>query len=147
MPDAWVDHDKTKIGYEIPLTRHFYMYVPPRPLEEIDAEIKAWRPRSRRCSPRSRSERGSVPLKRLADRHGLGRRLRPRELDGADLRRAASRTSMATGGARRSQNMAVSIESQSRRLSGGLVVSPGSCTKSATGDGRRSTSARATRLL
>ena len=41
VPDAWVDHDKTKIGYEIPLTRHFYRYVPPRPLEEIDAEIKA----------------------------------------------------------------------------------------------------------
>ena len=32
---------QTKIGYEIPLTRHFYKYVPPRPLEEIDAEIKA----------------------------------------------------------------------------------------------------------
>lgn len=41
MPDAWVDHAKTKIGYEIPLTRRFYRYVPPRPLEEIDAEIKA----------------------------------------------------------------------------------------------------------
>jgi type I restriction enzyme M protein len=41
VPDAWVDHDKTKIGYEIPLTRHFYKYVPPRPLEEIDAEIRA----------------------------------------------------------------------------------------------------------
>ncbi len=40
VPDAWVDHTKTKIGYEIPLTRHFYRYVPPRPLEEIDAEIK-----------------------------------------------------------------------------------------------------------
>jgi type I restriction enzyme M protein len=40
VPDAWVDHDKTKIGYEIPLTRHFYKYMPPRPLEEIDAEIK-----------------------------------------------------------------------------------------------------------
>ena len=39
-PDAWVDYDKTKIGYEIPLTRHFYKYAPPRPLEEIDAEIK-----------------------------------------------------------------------------------------------------------
>jgi type I restriction enzyme M protein len=39
--DAWVDHDRTKIGYEIPLTRHFYVYVPPRPLEEIDAEIRA----------------------------------------------------------------------------------------------------------
>jgi type I restriction enzyme M protein len=40
VPDAWVDHDKTKIGYEIPLTRHFYKYTPPRPLTEIDAEIK-----------------------------------------------------------------------------------------------------------
>ena len=41
VPDAWVDHDKTKVGYEIPLTRHFYKYTPPRPLAEIDAEIKA----------------------------------------------------------------------------------------------------------
>lgn len=40
VPDAWVDYSKTKIGYEIPLTRHFYKYVPPRPLDEIDAEIK-----------------------------------------------------------------------------------------------------------
>ncbi len=41
VPDAWIDHSKTKIGYEIPLTRHFYKYVPPRLLAEIDAEIKA----------------------------------------------------------------------------------------------------------
>jgi type I restriction enzyme M protein len=41
VPDAWVDHDRTKRGYEIPLTRYFYKYVPPRPLEEIDIEIKA----------------------------------------------------------------------------------------------------------
>ena len=41
VPDAWIDHPKTKIGYEIPLTRHFYTYTPPRPLAEIDAEIKA----------------------------------------------------------------------------------------------------------
>ena len=41
MPDAWVDHAKTKIGYEIPLTRQFYRFTPPRPLDEIDAEIKA----------------------------------------------------------------------------------------------------------
>ena len=41
VSDAWVDYGKTKIGYEIPLTRHFYVYTPPRPLEEIDAEIKA----------------------------------------------------------------------------------------------------------
>ncbi len=41
VPDAWVDHDKTKVGYEIPFTRHFYEYTPPRPLEEIEAEIRA----------------------------------------------------------------------------------------------------------
>jgi type I restriction enzyme M protein len=41
VPDAWVDDARTKIGYAIPLTRHFYKYVPPRPLAEIDAEIKA----------------------------------------------------------------------------------------------------------
>jgi type I restriction enzyme M protein len=41
VPDAWVDHGRTRIGYEIPLTRHFYKYVPPRPLDEIDAEITA----------------------------------------------------------------------------------------------------------
>jgi type I restriction enzyme M protein len=41
VPDAWVDHSRTKVGYEIPLTRRFYKYVSPRPLEEIDAEIKA----------------------------------------------------------------------------------------------------------
>ena len=41
VPDAWHDPKKTKIGYEIPLTRHFYTYNPPRPLEEIDREIKA----------------------------------------------------------------------------------------------------------
>jgi type I restriction enzyme M protein len=40
VPDAWVDHTKTKIGYEIPLTRYFYKHVQPRPLAEIDAEIK-----------------------------------------------------------------------------------------------------------
>jgi type I restriction enzyme M protein len=40
VADAWVDYDKTKVGYEIPLTRHFYKYLSPRPLVEIDAEIK-----------------------------------------------------------------------------------------------------------
>jgi len=40
VPDAWVDHTKTKVGYEVPVTRHFYRYTPPRPLPEIDAEIK-----------------------------------------------------------------------------------------------------------
>lgn len=41
VPDAWVDHSKTKVGYEIPLTRHFYTYKPPRPLEAIERDIKA----------------------------------------------------------------------------------------------------------
>ena len=41
VPDAWVDHTKTKLGYEIPFTREFYVYTPPRPLEEIDTEIEA----------------------------------------------------------------------------------------------------------
>ncbi|MFY1668830.1 type I restriction-modification system subunit M [Plantactinospora sp. WMMB334] len=41
VPDAWIDHTKTKIGYEIPFTRHFYVYKPPRPLAEIDTELKA----------------------------------------------------------------------------------------------------------
>ncbi|MCZ0989529.1 type I restriction-modification system subunit M [Streptomyces diastatochromogenes] len=40
VPDAWIDHDKTKIGYEIPLTRHFYVYTPSRPLTAIDAELR-----------------------------------------------------------------------------------------------------------
>ncbi|MFH9064502.1 N-6 DNA methylase [Streptomyces coeruleorubidus] len=41
VPDAWIDHTKTKIGYEIPFTRHFYVYKPPRPLAEIDADLKS----------------------------------------------------------------------------------------------------------
>ncbi|MBI4914923.1 MAG: SAM-dependent DNA methyltransferase [Acidobacteria bacterium] len=40
VPDAWIDHSKTKVGYEIPLNRHFYVYEPPRPLEFIEADIK-----------------------------------------------------------------------------------------------------------
>ncbi|EME68613.1 N-6 DNA methylase [Paramagnetospirillum caucaseum] len=40
VPDAWIDHDKTKIGYEIPFNRHFYVIQPPRPLEAIDADLK-----------------------------------------------------------------------------------------------------------
>ncbi|GLX96748.1 class I SAM-dependent DNA methyltransferase [Herbidospora sp. NBRC 101105] len=41
VPDAWVDYTKTKIGFEIPFTRHFYIYTPPRPLEQIDTELKS----------------------------------------------------------------------------------------------------------
>jgi type I restriction enzyme M protein len=40
VPDAWIDTTKTKIGYEIPLNRHFYRYDPPRPLEVIETDIK-----------------------------------------------------------------------------------------------------------
>lgn len=40
VPDAWIDHAKTKVGYEIPLNRHFYRYEPPRELDVIEAEIK-----------------------------------------------------------------------------------------------------------
>ena len=40
VADAWIDHDKTKVGYEIPFNRHFYVFTPPRPLEVIDAELK-----------------------------------------------------------------------------------------------------------
>jgi len=40
VPDAWIDEDKTKIGYEIPFNRHFYVFKPPRELDEIDRELK-----------------------------------------------------------------------------------------------------------
>ena len=40
VPDAWIDESKTKIGYEIPFTRHFYKYTPLRSSEEIMKEIK-----------------------------------------------------------------------------------------------------------
>ena len=40
VPDAWIDEStRDKVGYEIPFTRHFYVYKPLRPLEEIDKEI------------------------------------------------------------------------------------------------------------
>ena len=40
VPDAWMDRKKDKVGYEINFNRHFYKYKPPRPLEEIDADLK-----------------------------------------------------------------------------------------------------------
>ena len=40
VPDAWMDRSKDKVGYEINFNRHFYKYTPPRPLEEIDADLK-----------------------------------------------------------------------------------------------------------
>jgi len=47
VPDAWINADKRDdkdgeigvVGYEIPFNRHFYVYQPPRPLEEIDADL------------------------------------------------------------------------------------------------------------
>ena len=39
VPDAWVDYSKTKVGYEIPFNRHFYVYKPPRPLDQIERDI------------------------------------------------------------------------------------------------------------
>ncbi|WP_108448326.1 class I SAM-dependent DNA methyltransferase [Halomonas sp. BN3-1] len=49
VPDAWIDEDKRDpldgrigiVGFEIPFNRHFYRFTPPRPLEEIDADLKA----------------------------------------------------------------------------------------------------------
>ena len=38
--DAWIDHSKTKVGYEVPFNRHFYQYQPPRPLADIEGDIK-----------------------------------------------------------------------------------------------------------
>jgi len=40
VPDAWVDESKTKIGYEINFNRYFYKYIPPRPLEAIELDLK-----------------------------------------------------------------------------------------------------------
>ena len=48
VPDAWIDEGKVDeqdgevgvVGYEIPLNRHFYVYTPPRPLEDIEADIR-----------------------------------------------------------------------------------------------------------
>jgi type I restriction enzyme M protein len=40
VPDAWIDHEKTKVGYEIPFNRHFYVFRPPRELTKIDTDLK-----------------------------------------------------------------------------------------------------------
>ncbi|RUV33930.1 class I SAM-dependent DNA methyltransferase [Mesorhizobium sp. M7A.F.Ca.MR.148.00.0.0] len=40
VADAWIDHEKSKVGYEIPFNRHFYVFEPPRDLAEIDADLK-----------------------------------------------------------------------------------------------------------
>ena len=40
VPDAWIDHDKIKVSYEILFNSHFYVFTPPQPLDLIDAELK-----------------------------------------------------------------------------------------------------------
>ena len=40
VPDAWIDHAKTKTGYEVPFNKHFYVFTPPRALDEIDGDLK-----------------------------------------------------------------------------------------------------------
>ncbi len=40
-PDAWIDAEKSRVGYEIPFNRHFYVFEPPRSLHAIDEELKA----------------------------------------------------------------------------------------------------------
>jgi type I restriction enzyme M protein len=40
-PDAWIDVEKSKVGYEIPFNRHFYVFEPPRSLHAIDEELTA----------------------------------------------------------------------------------------------------------
>ena len=52
-PDAWIDHDETQVGYEIPFNRHFYVFQPPRPLAEIDADLK-------RCTDRILTKIGGL---------------------------------------------------------------------------------------
>ena len=39
VSDAWIDTQKTKVGYEIPMTRYFYEYEAPEPVEDIMARI------------------------------------------------------------------------------------------------------------
>jgi type I restriction enzyme M protein len=48
-PDAWIDHTKTKVGFEIPFARHFYVCVPPRPLAEIDGVCRRRKNGSANC--------------------------------------------------------------------------------------------------
>jgi type I restriction enzyme M protein len=40
VPDAWIDYSKTKIGYEIPVTKLFYVYKPPRDLQILNLELE-----------------------------------------------------------------------------------------------------------
>jgi type I restriction enzyme M protein len=80
VPDAWVDHAKTKVGYEIPLTRHFYRYTPPRPSPRSMPNSKPWRRGCRNSWSRWWSDggNGSAEVRRFDQRrqarrgHGSG---------------------------------------------------------------------------
>jgi type I restriction enzyme M protein len=39
--DAWIDSSKSKVGYEVPFNRHFYVFQPPRPLSTLNQELKS----------------------------------------------------------------------------------------------------------
>jgi len=67
-PDAWVDDSKTVIGYEILLTRYFYKYIAPRPLEEIDAEIDETEQEILRLLAEVRGEDGAAEARRVDQR-------------------------------------------------------------------------------
>ena len=49
VPDAWVDESKTKLGFEIPINRHFYEYQPPRDLAVIKTKSTLWNKKSCKC--------------------------------------------------------------------------------------------------
>ena len=48
--DAWVDHSKTKLGFEIPFNRYFYTYKPPRNVSDIDVELESIEEQIRRLT-------------------------------------------------------------------------------------------------
>ena len=120
VPDAWIDHSKTKIGYEIPFTRHFYVYTPPRPLAEIDAELRDLEvpdPEApRRGDGMSRTSAAQVEWpERLAERTAVGQSTGKDE----DTRRGACpcvyRASLVSSNAR--VELATITESDRRRSS------------------------------
>ena len=96
-PDAWIDHEKTKVGYEIPFNRHFYVFTPPRPLAEIDA----WRldKRSLQANARARNQR----LRTLTRVHAIS--------DGSNANERRARK-------RKTQHVATCMRAGCRRASG-----------------------------
>ena len=74
VPDAWIDESKTKVGYEIPLNRHFYRYEPPRPLEVIEADIKTLEERDPGAAQRGDGVRSPGLSDIQAERRRMARR-------------------------------------------------------------------------